>query len=257
MDRDQQQRYYDLGRTYWWLSGKYRIIADVVDRAFRPQGPSPRVLDLGCGPGNLLDVLPACTGSGAGGARGAVFGSDYSEEALRFTAGRGYPRLFRADFQRLPVASASFDLVTCIDVLEHLEDDRRAIAEVARILRPSGLLVASVPAFMSLWGDHDRLYGHHRRYRTAEVRERLRAAGLRVRKVSYFEPLFFAPLWAYRKWKQKAVKAGGLAERDDFIKVPRPLNTLLTHLIAAERFPLRYVGFPLGVTILAVAEKPA
>lgn len=248
MERDRQQRYYDLGRTYWWLSGKYRIIDDVVGRSFRPAAARPRVLDLGCGPGNLLDLLTT---------HGDIYGSDFSADALRFCAERGYRRLFRADFHRLPLASASFDLVTCIDVLEHLEDDRRAVAELARILRPAGLLVVSVPAFMALWGDHDRLYGHHRRYRTREVRERFEAAGLRVRKLSYFEPLFFAPLWLYRNWKKKAVKEGGLAERDDFVKVGKGLNAVLTEMIAAERFFLRYASFPFGVTILAVAEKPA
>ncbi|HET7746753.1 MAG TPA: methyltransferase domain-containing protein, partial [Vicinamibacteria bacterium] len=223
-------------------------IHDVVRRSFRPAGPRPRVLDLGCGPGNLLDLLDG---------HGDLFGSDYSADALRFCAERGYRRLFRADFQRLPVRSESVDLVTCIDVLEHLEDDRRALAELTRVLKPSGLLVASVPAFMSLWGDHDRLYGHHRRYRTREVRERAEEAGLVVRKLSYFEPLFFAPLWLYRRLKGAVVKRGELSERDDFIRLPRPVNAVLTELIAAERFPLRHLSFPFGVTILAVCEKPA
>jgi len=248
MDRDQQQRYYELGRTYWWLSGKYRILHDVVNRYFRPGVSRPRVLDLGCGPGNMLDFL---TG------QGDVYGSDFSADALRFCAERGHGRLFRADFHQLPLGSSRFDLITCIDVIEHLADDRRAIHELARILRPGGLLVVSVPAFMSLWGDHDELYGHHRRYRTGEVRERLEAAGLRVRKLSYFEPAFFVPLWLYRNWKKRMVTAGGLAERDDFVKLGMWLNAFLTHVIAAERFPLRFISFPFGVTLLAVAEKPA
>ncbi len=246
MEHEHQQRYYELGKTYWWLAGKYRVLGDVVARAFKPVRPNPRILDVGCGPGNLLDHLAA---------HGRTYGTDFSVDALRFCAGRGFGRLFRADFHSLPVRTDGFDLVTCIDVLEHLEDDRRAIAELQRILRPGGTLVVSVPAFQFLWGDHDTLYGHHRRYTTGEVRERLEAVGFELSKLTYFEPLFVAPLWLYRNLKKLFVREGGIAQRDDFIRLFPPLNTLLTHAIAAERFPLRYLNIPFGVTILAVAVK--
>jgi SAM-dependent methyltransferase len=248
MEYEHQERYYRLGKTYWWLAGKYRIIADVVRRRFKPGRPAARVLDLGCGPGNLLDFLSPY---------GSTYGSDFSADALRFCAGRGFARLFRADFHFLPVRADSFDLVTCIDVLEHLEDDRRAIGELHRILRPGGMLVVSVPAFQFLWGDHDTLYGHHRRYTTGEVRERLTAAGFEMVKLTYFEPLFVVPLWLYRNLKKLFVRGDAIAQRDDFIQLFPPLNRLLTQLIAAERFPIRYGSFPFGVTILAVAVKKA
>lgn len=250
MEHEHQQRYYELGQSYWWLAGKYRIIADVVRRSLNSDGTGgpTRILDLGCGPGNLLDYLAP---------HGDTFGSDFSQDALRFCAGRGFRRLFRADFHSLPLRDDSFDLVTCIDVLEHLEDDRRAIAELVRILRPGGLLVVSVPAFMFLWGDHDTIYGHHRRYTTGQIRERFVAAGLRMHRASYFEPLFMLPLLLYRNLKKVFGKKGGLEQRDDFVRLPSPVNAALCQLIAAERFPLRYLSFPFGVTLLAVASKPA
>ncbi len=249
MEQEHQQRYYELGQSYWWLAGKYRIIADVVRRFVSPAGAGRalRVLDLGCGPGNLLDYLAP---------HGDTFGSDFSQDALRFCAGRGFRRLFRADFHALPLRDDCFDLVTCIDVLEHLEDDRRAIGELVRILRPGGLLVVSVPAFKFLWGDHDTIYGHHRRYTTGEIRDRFEAAGLRMRKASYFEPLFLLPLLLYRNLKKALGRKGGLEQRDDFVRLPAPVNAALCQLIAAERFPLRFLSFPFGVTLLAVASKP-
>src|SRR2546428_1298831 len=156
MEHEHLQRYYELGQSYWWLVGKYRIIADAVQRYFPDPLPAraPRILDLGCGPGNLLDYLAS---------QGDTFGSDFSQDALRFCAGRGFGRLFRADFHLLPLREKCIDLITCIDVLEHLSDDRKALGELVRILRPGGVLVVSVPAFKFLWGDHDTIYGHHRR----------------------------------------------------------------------------------------------
>ena len=250
MDYEHLQRYYELGHSYWWLVGKYRIVADTVRRNFPPRvaGRTPRILDLGCGPGNLLDYLAP---------HGHAFGTDFSQDALRFCAGRGFRRMFRADFQALPLREGCFDLITCIDVLEHLSDDRRAIHELVRVMRPGGVLVVSVPAFMFLWGDHDTMYGHHRRYTTGQVRERLEAAGLRVRKLSYFQPLFLLPLLLYRSLKKViGSRDGSLETRDDFVKLPGPVNAALCRLIAAERFPLRYLSFPFGVTVLAVGSKP-
>jgi len=248
MEREHQQRYYELGQRYWWLAGKYRIIRDAIERHLGVAGSKRMLLDLGCGPGNLLDVLAL---------HGETYGSDFSSDALRFCRDRDHRRVFQADFHALPVRPASFDLITCIDVLEHLRDDRRAIAELHRALRPSGLLVATVPAFQVLWGDHDELYGHFRRYRAHELRERLVGGGFVPLKVTYFEPLFFAPLWLYRAWKRLVPRAGGLEKRDDFIDLPSWLNSLLTRMIAAERFPIRHLSFPFGVTLLAVARKPA
>ena len=247
MEGEQQQRYYDLGKSYWWLAGKYRIIHDVL-LGLLPKGGGARLLDLGCGPGNMLDFLTA---------HGVVFGSDFSADALRFCRGRRHERVFRADFHRLPLLPSSFDVVTAIDVIEHLQDDRQAISELFQIVRPGGHLVVTVPAFMSLWGDHDELYGHFRRYRRGELRDKLQAAGFELVKLSYFEPLFLAPLWLYRKWKRLRPKRGGLAQQDDFVATPGPLNALLTEAIALERFALRYVDFPIGVTLLGVARRPA
>lgn len=246
MDAEQQQRYYELGKSYWWLAGKYRIIHDVLLRLL-PKGARLRMLDLGCGPGNMLDFLAG---------HGDVFGSDFSADALRFCRARKHERVFRADFHRLPLRAGSFDVVTCIDVIEHLADDRRAIAELFQAVRPGGHLVVTVPAFQSLWGDHDELYGHYRRYRAGELREKLKSAGFEVLKISYFEPLFFAPLWLFRKLKRLRGRKGALAQQDDFVATPGAVNALLTEVIAAERFALRYLSFPFGVTLLGVARRP-
>lgn len=247
MDRQTQERYGELGEGYWWLAGKYRIVADLARCTFEPRSPAPRVLDLGCGPGNFLDMLSSF---------GRTYGTDFSVRALRYCAARGHARLATADFHDLPYRGDTFDLVSCLDVLEHLRDDRRAAGELARVLAPGGLLVMTVPAYEFLWGDHDVLYGHYRRYRASGLRSRLQEAGLEVLRATYFEPLYLPPLWLYRRWKLMWKRGAGLEQRDDFVTIGPRLNRFLTELLAAERFVLRHVNLPFGVTIAALARKP-
>jgi len=252
MDTRKQARYYDLGRDYWWLVGKYRVIIEQCRYFVLPRvSPSARwrLLDVGCGPGNMLDLLSAF---GPGRARSVVFGADYSLDALLFSKGRGYTRLFALDAQMSPVRSGCFDLVSCVDVIEHLADDGAALREVSRVLRPGGHLVLTAPAFMSLWGSHDTMYGHKRRYTVREVRRKVTDAGLRVVKCSYFEPAYFVPLFVFRRVKRLLF---GLHRADDFVALPRWLNRALGRLLSLEARFLKRMDFPFGVTLVCIAQK--
>ena len=97
-------------------------------------------LDLGCGAGLNLDHL----------ARYAdPVGTDFSEEALRFCLERGHKRLCKADAAELPFRDRQFDIITALDVVEHLDDDLAALTELRRTLKPGGLLIMSVPAWLN------------------------------------------------------------------------------------------------------------
>ena len=226
MELEQQARYHAVGESYWWLVGKYTIIMDCVARGL-PADRAAAILDAGCGPGNLLDRLSA---------HGQVTGSDLSLDALRFCHSRAHRRLLRSRLDHLAVRNAAFDLVTAIDVLEHMPDDRAGLEEIHRVLRPGGVVVLTVPAFQILWGEHDELYGHFRRYRTRDVRALLDASGFEVQTLSYFQPLFFVPLLLFRRWKawrRGHSDAAELDARDDFVAVAPWLNAALTGLLAA------------------------
>jgi len=247
MELELQARYHEVGNSYWWLVGKYEIIMDCIAQLV-PADQSVTVLDAGCGPGNLLDRLREC---------GNVTGSDLSLDALRFCQSRGYRWLLRSHLDRLALRSETFDLVTAIDVLEHMPDDLAGLREIHRVLRPGGLVILTVPAFQVLWGKHDELYGHYRRYRTAQVAALLEASHLDVVKLSYFQPLYFLPLLLFRRWKQVWWRAGDRSRErhDDFVPLAPWANRLLTRLLAAERHVLRRWNFPFGATLLAVGRK--
>ena len=131
---------YRLEERHWYFRGKRRI----VRRLLQPHlGPRPlMILDAGCGTGGILAEL---------GELGIVTALDPVHEAAGFCAGRGVERLVQGSVVQLPFPDGTFDLVTSLDVIEHVEDDGAALEEMRRVLKPGGLLLLTVPAHMFLW----------------------------------------------------------------------------------------------------------
>lgn len=231
MEGTEVRKLVDLEDDHWW----YRERRDLLRR---------RVRDLT--PGVALDV-----GAAGGGNTRVLESLGWRVLALEFTAeGAGCAQerglhVVRADAQRLPVADASLDLVTALDVLEHLPDHERAAREIRRVLRPGGTLVAAVPVDPRLWSEHDVAVGHHRRYRTPELVALLHGAGLEVVETRSWMVLL-RPAVALRR---RRTTGSDLAE-------PHPLlNAALGAVVRVERhLP---VGRAPGVSVLVTARRPA
>lgn len=249
MEQEKQFKYSSLGDSYWWLAGKYKVVTRFL-KALSAEGGrhnrqgSLRVLDIGCGPGNFLNELSGF---------GAVTGTDASFDALRICSQRGRANrgLINSKADTLPIRSNTFDMVVLLDVLEHVADDKKVLGEVHRILGPKGMVLITVPAYKLLWGDHDDMYGHYRRYRPAEIKKMVTEAGFTVKALTAFEAVFLAPLLLFRRLKQ----AAGGDKHDDFISVPGFLNTFLTKVILLEGAVARAINHPIGVSIICTATK--
>jgi SAM-dependent methyltransferase len=235
----------------WWHQGRQRVLEEVLRDALagvaRPGRPLD-LLDVGCGTGGTTTYL--C------GREGAV-GCDVAREALAQSRRRGLRRLVRASAEALPFPDASFDGVLALDVLEHHDDDLRVARELRRVLRPSGVAVATVPAFASLWGPHDVISHHRRRYRLEQLEGVLRRAGLHVRWASYFNAFVFPAVWALQAVR-RALRAGAppAPASDNPERMPRALNALLREMLALESRWLPRRRLPFGVSALAVAARP-
>jgi SAM-dependent methyltransferase len=280
--------HHELDDRHWWFAARRRIVLQVLDAALRRAGPAgkPRILDIGCGGGGTLRELAL---------RGEAFGLDPEPSAVEAAMRRARceVRLGRLP-DEIPYELGSFDAVTLLDVLEHIEDDVRALGTIERLLRPGGLLLCTVPAYRFLWSQHDDVNEHRRRYTRPELRIRLEAAGLRVRKLSYCNTFLFPPIAAarllWRRGGRPPGVAGGAAvgasaalrssaepaanlapvaspvgsaadradraARPDLGDVPGPLNAVLRAIFGAERHWLRVADFPFGVSVLALAQKP-
>ena len=156
-----------------------------------PAGSSPErsILDVGCGTGSMLPLL---------GRFGAAQGVDTEPKAIELCHERGLTAARLYDGSRLPFDDAEFDVACAFDVIEHIPDDVAALRDMARVVRPGGRLVLTVPAFPFLWGPQDEISHHERRYTRATLRAAVAAAGADLRHMSFFNTLLFPPIAAVR-----------------------------------------------------------
>jgi SAM-dependent methyltransferase len=229
-----------LEAQHWWYVGM-RSIARGWVRAL-PLRPGAAILDAGCGTGGGLRWLAEF---------GRPTGIDLNEPATQYAA-RETPRVARASVDGLPFASAAFELVTTFEVLYHLSvtDDDAALAECARVLRPGGWLLLRLPAHNWLRGAHDRQVHTRHRYAAGELRQKISAAGLRLRRLTYLGAL----LWPAAVLKRLTDPSD--AAQSDIALPASWINHTLTWLLAAEGVWLRQFDLPLGLSLMALAQKP-
>jgi SAM-dependent methyltransferase len=158
-------------------------------------------------------------------------------------------RVELADVTALPFEPGSFDGAVLLDVLEHV-DDRRALAEVARVLRPGGFVAVSVPACPRLWSRRDELAGHLRRYTRERLVSRLAEAGLAVEKLTYYQLVLF-PLFALTRVLARMWPAW--VEREE--RIPSRLDRVLAALNRAEARLAAWVSLPYGSSLVAIAVR--
>jgi SAM-dependent methyltransferase len=164
------------------------------------------------------------------------------------------------DLRELDWRDGSFDLVTALDVIEHIDRDDDAVRELARVTRPGGHLLVTVPAFPALWSDHDEINHHMRRYRGSEIRELVTRHGCEIVKFTYMNTFLFPVAYAVRTWQQLRTKLFGESPhppRTDFVDYHPVVNAMLTAIFTAE-VPLVTLGrLPFGLSILCLARKKA
>ena len=233
-------------RTHWWYRGRRAVLGAVVGAALGGRAPDGGLaLDFGCGTGANLPVVARC---------GAPVGVDVSDLALGYARGRGgYRALAQGDGTALPFPEGTFDWAFALDILEHLDADRRAAGELLRVLRPGGRLLITVPAFPALWGTQDDVSHHRRRYTRRTLLALVRGAGFEVERLTFINSALFLPIYVVRR----AVRLLGLRVASENTLHPGWANPLLERLFAAEARVVPRVSLPFGVSLLCVARRPA
>ena len=234
-------REFSIREEYYWLySGRMEILRKIFGLFFKKHH---RVLNVGCGPGGTS----RCAGEFA-----EVFSLDYSFEALNFTHQKGSDMLIRADSLQLPVKENSFDIVLCLDVLEHIGDDRSLIGELNRAIKPDhGKLLITVPADKWQWTNRDVIFGHFRRYSRAALRSLLQDSGFDIIFLSYFNTLLF-PLALVDLVMDRFRKP--LAAENCYPDFPKSLNSIMHRIFSLEKHLIPFPGFHFGKSLICLAR---
>lgn len=223
---------------HWWFVARRAILSAVVKRLRLPE--QPRILEIGCGTGANLQMLRQ---------HGALCAMEYDATARDMAANLGVCAVEAGGLpEPVPFADGGFDLICLLDVLEHIEADSAALARVARLLKPGGRVLLTVPAYGWLWSVHDTAHHHHRRYTADSVRRVARSAGLMAYRVGYFNSLLFPLIAGVRMLGRMLVRP----EHSDTAMPNRWLNGLLRAVFSCERHWVARCGFPFGVSVIAV-----
>ncbi len=233
---------------HFWFRGFRRFVTPLVKLAVGGR-PNPQILDCGCGTGANVELLSAY---------GRAFGFDLTETGPRLGREAGRTRLARASVTASPFAGGSFDLVTSFDVLYALDDadERLAIAEMYRVLKPGGFALVNVAAMAFLRGDHSVLSHEGRRYHRGQLADRLEAAGFSIVRLTYTNAALFVPLAVLRVLQRvRGLRAESEVQQEISVP-PEPINMLMTGVVGLESLWLRWFDVPFGSSLLCLARKP-
>ncbi|NJE03264.1 class I SAM-dependent methyltransferase [Thermococcus sp. MV11] len=220
-------------REYWWFKSRRELIKSLLLK-FHFRGP---LLDVGSGTGENLEVIKDIIPHS--------IGVELSDTMIKY-ASRLKRNVIYGNAESLPFEDSSFMSAMALDILEHV-DDRRAIREIWRVLKPGGKLLVTVPAFMWLWSAHDSVHGHKRRYSTIQISNLIKEAGFNVIFLSYWNFVLFIPAAIQKK----------LGRSHSLVHLPKLLNNALYSLSTIDnQLIIRGKRLPIGTSIVVIAQKP-
>jgi 2-polyprenyl-3-methyl-5-hydroxy-6-metoxy-1,4-benzoquinol methylase len=243
MDERLMQAMLEVDDHHWWYRGRRQIIHAELGRLRLPAGA--QVLDAGCGSGRTLEELVRY---------GEVHGIELDPRAAQVAQSRGIGEVRIGRLEELTWESGTFDLITCLDVIEHTPDDRATLHELRRVCKPGAWLLVTVPAYQALWSQHDEANHHYRRYARGTLRAAALEAGWRVLRMTSFNTLLLAPAALVRIIKRRQSNSD---YTPDLAVGPAWLNSALELPLQAEaRWLASGRTLPVGLSLLALLENP-
>lgn len=235
--------YYKLEDNYWWFVGMRDIFYRLIKNIYSGRN-NLSILDVGCGTGKIINEIEKL---------GKVTGLDVEPQALKFCKARGINRLVLAEGNFLPFKDETFDLITALNIIEHIADDDGFVKDMHRVCKINGRVILSTSAFNFLWSKHDLVNNHKRRYVKREIRDLLGKYFI-LEKVTYTNFFLFLIIWT------GVILTNLLEKRDSeishgFYHVPKFINRVLITILRMESVILKKINFPFGVSLLCVAKR--
>jgi SAM-dependent methyltransferase len=235
------KEYQKMKNYNWWFLTRNDIIEKMLKKySLSLNFYNQKILDCGCGRGDLLIYLKKKGFKN-------LYGIDNTKDMIKNIDDIS---VFNMDVCNMSFNDEEFDIVISSDLIEHIDDDKKAILEMKRILKKNGVLIVFVPAFNFLWSYHDVINMHKRRYTKKEIVFKLKSEGFEILKSSYWNFLAFFPVFIIR-----IIKKIFKIRTNDFYSFPLFLNKIIAYFVFVENFLLNYINFPFGVSVFVVARK--
>ncbi|MBJ7348210.1 MAG: methyltransferase domain-containing protein [Thermoleophilaceae bacterium] len=244
MDLIAYQQTIAVENDHWWYRGRRLIVNSTIRRLNLP--PAAQILDAGCGSGRNMVELARL---------GTVFGAELDSQSAEIAKRRDVGEIVQCVVETMPFEPATFDLITCLDVIEHVKVDSEAFRELLRVAKPGGFLVVTVPAYKWLWSHHDVVNQHYRRYTHARLKTAALAEGWQCIRTGYFNSIML-PLAAIVRLSER-VRPKSPDHGLDLDLPPRMANRLLEFPLKIENLLIRCgIRLPAGVSVIAVFQRP-
>jgi len=247
MDDHLLEKIESVETVHWWWEGRRQLLKMLlVGKKYE------KILDIGCGTGETMTFLHKLY------PKAQLYGIDSSAKAIKYVKSRLHKNVTLASATKLPFKDSFFDAVLFLDVLEHVQDDQKCITEAKRVLKKGGSVIITAPALSFIWSNYDIHQGHQRRYTRRRIRMLARHADLKVHFVSYFNFLFSPPIIAIRILS-RLKSLNYLSSYDNSINLniakSSKINSLLKKIFITEINGMKYINYPLGISVAAVLVK--
>jgi len=233
----------EIEDDYWWNEGRRKILCDLIYEQVN-ESKNLEILDVGCGPGGTSIAFFQF---------GNVTGTDISFSGLKLAKEKGLTNVVVSSSTSIPFQSEKFDIITILDVIEHVQKHKTVLKEIWRMLKPNGIIVVTVPAYQFLWSQHDVASSHVRRYNNSTITKELKDSQFKIIRTSYFVSFLFPLIAIYRLITKNRINKKN--PKGDLIKFPQPINNFFKKLMSIENKLLKKINLPFGLSVVCIAKK--
>ncbi len=248
MDKAYMNEYASLETNHWWFKARIEILAHLIRKKNITQGDRPKILNVGVASGGTTRMLEKF---------GSVTSLEYDKDCCDYLRNVAKIDVVEGSLTNLPFENNTYDLVCAFDVIEHIEDDSKAMEEIYRVLKINGHAMITVPAYQFLWSNHDVINHHYRRYSKIRLRN-LISKNLKIEYLTFFNTILFLPITFARiigRIKKTEENPSQIKSDFDFQKNSKLLNRIFYKIFRLEKKILPSIKLPFGVSILTICSK--
>lgn len=248
MDAKLYEAFNVIEEKHWWFVARRAYIYAYLSRFLQVDG-SLKLAEIGAGTGGNFDMLTQF---------GVLDAIEMDEKAIKLAALKAgdNDRVVSLKVGWLPdniPLHGQYDCVLALDVVEHVRDDADAVKTLVNLLKPSGFLLITVPAYQWLWSAHDEVNHHYRRYTAAKLKALFDETAVRILNLGYFNTLLF-PIALVRRLSSRWTKNTESPHAD--LQIPGVLtNKCLNFVFSLESKWAGLISMPFGLSVIMIVQK--